>query len=115
MGDLHYEWAPLRVFLVWHPAYTPGEKLFKRLHSWLGGGGAGLHRRGLGVPVQAWTSGNPEKPPRQVPLNQDFTLIVALLDGELLGRVEWRKWFKRNEQHRKRAARADLSLVVLPW
>jgi hypothetical protein len=106
--NVRYERAPVRVFVVWHPRYAQGEGAFKALYEWLGGTGRDLYHRGLGVPVQAWTSDTDECPPPELPPpEQLLTIIVPILDGEFLGRKSWREWI------------ADLArcpgIVILPW
>jgi hypothetical protein len=90
---LDYEPAPIRIFVVWHPRYADGEAIFRALYDWLGGRNRDLYHRGLGVPVQAWTSLSDEIPPPKIPVDtQGLTIVVPILDGEFLGRKQWRDW-----------------------
>ena len=109
----HYETAPVRVFVAWHPQYSEGETLFLELYNWLGGAGRDLYRRGLGVPVQAWTSQSDDIPPSPIPESTDrLTVVVAILDGEFLGRVSWRNWLSDIS---KRHEGSGDALILLPW
>jgi SLOG-like protein/TIR domain-containing protein len=111
MVPIRYEWAPLRIFVIWHPGFAAGEPLFRSLYDWLGGPERALHRRGIGVPVQPWTSADPDLPPLLPPLDtQALTVVVAFLDGELVGRRAWRSWFELLESRRGTA-----NVIVLPW
>jgi hypothetical protein len=112
-ADLRYEPAPLRVFVVWHPKYAEGEKAFEALYEWLGGPGRDLYYRGLGVPVQAWTSTSDEEPPLKIRGDDGgLTIIVPILDGEFLGRKRWRDWVAEYGTSPKSS---EKSVVVLPW
>lgn len=108
-----FEHAPMRVFVVWHPKFAKGMALFREVASMAGGPGRNLYRRGLGVPVHAWTSPSSDEPPPPVPLAwQAVTVIVAIVDGELAGRRCWRNWF---EQFAKAAEGAGASVVICSW
>jgi SLOG cluster2/TIR domain len=110
---LSYEPTPVRVFVVWHPRYAGGEAAFRGLYDWLGGPNRDLYRRGLGVPVHAWTSASDESPPPKIPIeDQILTIIVPILDGELLGRKLWRDWVAECGETPRRSER---STVILPW
>lgn len=108
-----FEHAPMRVFVVWHPKFAGGMALFRELHQWLGGPGRNLYRRGLGVPVHAWTSSSSDDPPPPVPLAwQSVTVVVAIVDGELAGRRRWRDWFERLAKVNDGAVSP---VIILPW
>jgi hypothetical protein len=110
---LNYEPAPIRIFVVWHPRYAEGEATFQALYDWLGGRNRDLYHRGLGVPVQAWTSLSDEIAPPKIPVDtQELSIVVPILDGEFLGRKPWRDWVADC------AAKPWLStksMVMLPW
>lgn len=110
---LEYEFTPVRVFVVWHPRFPGGEMAFQALYDWLGGQNHDLYRRGLGLPVQAWTSLAEDEAPKEIPNHtQTLTIIVPILDGEFLGRKNWRDWLASCAQPEKDAAN---SIVILPW
>jgi hypothetical protein len=110
---LNYESVPVRIFVVWHPHYRKGEAVFRALYEWLGGPNRDLYRRGLGVPVHAWTSPSDEDPPDKIPdQDQVLTVVVPILDGELLGRKAWRDWVA---ECGSRPQSSEKSIVVLPW
>jgi hypothetical protein len=112
MHALRYDWAPLRVFLAWHPNFEPGRSLFASLYAWFGGPARSLHRNGTGIPVQAWSSRDAERPPGMPPTEtQDLTVVVVLLDGEFIGRRAWREWLGSIESLIGDGRR----LVILPW
>jgi SLOG-like protein/TIR domain-containing protein len=123
-GRLNYEPAPIRIFVVWHPRYVAGEATFGVLYDWLGGQNGHLYHRGLGVPVQAWTSLSDDEAPGKIPHHtQDLTIIVPILDGEFLGRKAWRDWVMGCMRKPRRSAKlteprpggSTGSIIVLPW
>jgi hypothetical protein len=110
---LKYEPTALRVFVVWHPRYAQGEAAFTALYDWLGGPNRDLYRRGLGVPVQAWSSASDELPPPRIPTaDQLLSIVIPILDGEFLGRKPWRDWIVNCGTRLRKSGR---STVVLPW
>jgi hypothetical protein len=110
---VRYERAALRIFVVWHPRYAEGEAAFTAIYDWLGGANRDLYRRGLGVPVQAWTSAEDEVPPAVIPTtDQLLTIVVPILDGEFVGRKLWRDWILNCETRLRKSGKA---IVILPW
>jgi SLOG cluster2/TIR domain len=112
-AKLQYERVPVRIFVVWHPCFAEGKEVFKKLYEWLGGPRRELYRRGLGVPVQAWTTTTNDIPPGDIPLeHQELTIVVPILDGEFLGRKAWRDWIN---QFDSKSELEKKSITVLPW
>lgn len=115
-AELNYEPAPIRIFVVWHPKYEDGEATFRALYDWLGGRDAALYHRGLGVPVQAWTSVKDDDAPRKIPRHtQILTVVVPILDGEFLGRKSWRDWMADCVKEPPGSDESAGSIVLLPW
>jgi hypothetical protein len=93
--DFDLEWVPLRIFVVWHPAYKTGPELANDLHSWFGGPNRAWHRAGLGIPVMFWTSLDSDTPPRSIPTDtQAFTVVVPLVDEHFAALRGWRDWIE---------------------
>jgi hypothetical protein len=112
-AELRYELAAVRLFVVWHPRYAGGEAAFKALYDWMGGPNRDLYRRGLGVPVQAWTSGADEDPPAAIPIeDQILTIVVPIIDSEFVGRKSWRDWVADCQGTARDSERL---VVILPW
>jgi len=95
---MNLEYVPLRVFVVWNPAFSDGRALAQAVYDWFGGPRRSLHRSGLGIPVSYWTTGDPEDVPGSIPTeDQGRTVVVALVDEHFAGRVAWRRWLEELE------------------
>ncbi len=90
------ERVPLRIFVVWNPAFEDGVVLARELYQWFGGPNRTWHRSGLGIPVMFWTTEQPDEVPPPVPTEtQNFTVIVPLVDDNFAGRLQWRQWLEK--------------------
>ncbi len=113
-ANFPYEWSPLRVFVVWHPAFAEGKGLADSLYAWFGGSDRELHRNGLGVPVHPWTTLDPDLVPPPPPrATQDITVVIPLIDAEFAGRSAWRQWV--DNLFASQDSSTPSRLVLLPW
>src|SRR5688572_28050562 len=89
------ERVPLRIFVVWNPAFPAGRDLARAVYEWFGGPSRSWHRSGLSVPVMLWTSASPDQVPQPIPKeSQKFTVVVPLVDDNFAGRRQWREWLQ---------------------
>lgn len=117
------EMCPIRVFVVWHPEFEDGESAFASLYDWLGGPARELYRRGLGVPVHALCgsmkagphhqAASTLEPPKEIPMDRQLlTVVIVLIDGNIVGRKDWRDWVDRLPAT---PASHGTHVLVLPW
>ena len=89
MDTYDLEYVPLRIFVVWNPAFEYGFGLARELYEWFGGPNRTWHRSGLGIPVLFWTTEHPNDIPPPVPTStQTFTVVVPL-ETDFAGGLAW--------------------------
>jgi hypothetical protein len=83
------EFAPLTVYVAWHPAFGDGAIIARALYDWLSASTDDLRWRGLGIPVRYRTGPKPQPIALE---NARQTVLVALLDEHWVADRAWREY-----------------------